>query len=182
MPLGRDRENDFPRRRLALKLHFCILGSSNYLFYRSQKRSFSASVKMINELGADEKVCFRVSEDFVKSILALLPSPKCDSAEVQKALLKVTIHQLNLSFYFLNNRKLDLREVQKDVSRVRLALFIHILPSKHPKYDLGEVGKAMIRVDRRNSNVFFASWEHINGTFLTSRKGIFEKVITQGVA
>jgi hypothetical protein len=69
-------------------------------------------------------------------------------------MFKVTIYQLNHIFNFLNNRKLDLREVQVDVSRVPLALLIHILPSKHPKYDLGEVGKTMIRMDPRPCKIF----------------------------
>jgi hypothetical protein len=88
---------------------------------------------MKNEFGADEKVCFRVSDDFTKSILAYIPSPKCDLVQVQKAMFKVTSYPLYLIFYFLTNRKMDLRDAEKDVSRVLLALFIHILTSKQPK-------------------------------------------------
>jgi hypothetical protein len=110
---------------------------------------------------ADEKVFIRVSEEFAISIFAFLPTPKCDLVEVEKAMFKVTSYPLYLIFYFLTKRKLDLREVEKDVSRVRLAL--------------GEVGRAMFRVNSRPCNYFSASLEHITKTYLTSRKGIFRE-------
>jgi hypothetical protein len=81
-------------------------------------------------------VCFSVSDDFAKSILAFLPSPKCDLVEAEKAMFKVTSYPLYLILYFLTNRKLDLREAEKGNSRVRLALFSHILPTKQPKIRL----------------------------------------------
>jgi hypothetical protein len=83
-------------------------------------------------LGADKKVCFSVSNDFANSILAFLPSTKCDLVEVQKAMFKVTSYPLYLIFYVLANKKLDIREVEENVSHVILALFFHILPSKQP--------------------------------------------------
>jgi hypothetical protein len=48
-------------------------------------------------------------------------------------MFKVISYPLYLIFYFLTNRKLFLREVEKGISRVRLALFIHIIPSRNPK-------------------------------------------------
>jgi hypothetical protein len=48
-------------------------------------------------------------------------------------MLKVTSYPLYLIFNFITNRKMDLREEEKDVSRVRLNLFIHTLPSRKPK-------------------------------------------------
>jgi hypothetical protein len=53
--------------------------------------------------------------------------------EVEKAMFKVLSYPLYLILYFLSNRKLFLREVEKGVSRFRLALFIHILSSPNPK-------------------------------------------------
>jgi hypothetical protein len=85
---------------------------------------------MKNELGAEEEVCFRVSDDFAKSNISVLPSQNCDLGEEQKATFKVIYYPLYLNIHFLTNRKLDLREAEEDVSRVRLALFIHVLPSK----------------------------------------------------
>jgi hypothetical protein len=64
-------------------------------------------------------------------------------------MFKVTNYPLYLIFYFLINRKLDLREVEKDVSRVRLALLFIYYVLGSPKYELCNVGKAMIRVDHR---------------------------------
>jgi hypothetical protein len=70
------------------------------------------------------------------SILAFLPSQKWVLVVVQKAIFKVTSYLFYLIIYFLTNRKLDLREVEKDVSSVLLDLCIHILLSSNPKIRL----------------------------------------------
>jgi hypothetical protein len=59
------------------------------------------------------KWCFRVSDVFTESIIAFQPSQKCDLVEVQRAMFKETNYPLYLIFYFLTNRKMDLREVEK---------------------------------------------------------------------
>jgi hypothetical protein len=75
--------------------------------------------------------------------------------------------------YFLATRKLVLREVEKNDSRVRLVLlFIYYLLGI-PIFDLCKVGKAMIVWTIDPAMYFSVSLEHINETYLTSRKGIF---------
>jgi hypothetical protein len=106
-------------------------------------------------LRSDEKVCFRGSDDLAKSILAFLPSPKCDLVEVQKAMFKVTSYPLYFFFYFLTNRNIDLREAEKMFhvfAWPSLFIFCHV---SSPKYDLDEVVKAMMRVDPIACHLFF---------------------------
>jgi hypothetical protein len=96
------------------------------------------------------------SDDFVKSILAFLPSPKRDLVEVQKAMFKVPTYLLIVFFYFLTNWKMDLRELQKMFHVFAwpcLFIFFHL---SSPKSDLDEVGKWMIRLDPRPYKTFFS--------------------------
>jgi hypothetical protein len=46
----------------------------------------------------------------------------------KKAIFKVTSCPLQLIFYFLTNRKMDLCEVEKDVSSFRLAFGQSVMP------------------------------------------------------
>jgi hypothetical protein len=65
---------------------------------------------------------FRIFDDFADLILAFLPSQKCDLVGLKKAIFKVTSYLFYHIFSFLTNRKLDLREIEKDVPSVLLAL------------------------------------------------------------
>jgi hypothetical protein len=85
---------------------------------------------------------------------------------------------LYLIFYFLINRKLELRKTEKAVTRVRLALFIHILPSKQPKIRVGRGRETNVSCVTQNQKYISASMEHINNTYLTSRKGIYRESLS----
>jgi hypothetical protein len=61
-------------------------------------------------------------QGFRRLSTAFQPSEKCNLVEVEKATFKETNYPFYLIFYFLTNRKLVLRELEKDVSRFRLAL------------------------------------------------------------
>jgi hypothetical protein len=87
---------------------------------------------MKNDLGPDEKMMIQGFRRLSKPRLAFKPIQKFDLVEVQKAMFKAISYPLYLIFYFWTNRKLDLLELEKDVSRLLLALFTHILPPKNP--------------------------------------------------
>jgi hypothetical protein len=113
------------------------------------------------------KRCFRVFDDFTKSIFSFLPRQKCDLVEVEKSMFKETNYPLYLIFYFLRKRNLHLREVEKHVSSVRLALLFIFYLLGNPIYDLCDFGRAMIRVNPRLCKVFFCLLGPINETYLT---------------
>jgi hypothetical protein len=79
--------------------------------------------------------------------------------EVQKALFKVKSYALYHIFYILTNRKLDLREAEKAVSRVRLTLFIHILHYKQPKLRVGRGRENKVSsVPQTLQSIFLRQW------------------------
>jgi hypothetical protein len=104
-----------------------------------------------------------------------LSSQKCDLFEVKKTKFKVISYPSELVSYIFNIIKRDLREVKKDVSRGRLSIFILCLLLTQ-KYDLVEVGIAMIRVVPIHSKYISVSLAYKNETV------VFEKAINQGVA
>jgi hypothetical protein len=90
------------------------------------------------------------------------------------ALFKVTSNLFYLVFYFLINRKPELREMEKDVTSVRLSLFIHTLLSSNPKNtNWARSGKQCTWWTITPVKYFSASMKHINETYMTSRKRIF---------
>jgi hypothetical protein len=184
MPIGRGEENDVSRRQLALNRHFLLSDKLKIQIQRGLKivnlrvrltlrYHFLPLVKITNDLGPEEKVMFQGFRRLCNINSFLFPSHKFDLVGVQKAMYNVISDPLYLFFYFLTNRKHFLRELKKGVSGVRLALFI--LASSNPKIRIVRGREFNDSGDSRPSKLFFCPLEHINVSYLTSRKGIFRE-------
>jgi hypothetical protein len=91
--------------------------------------------------------------------LSFYQAKKCDLVVVEKENTKVTSNLFYLVFYFLTNRKLVLRELEKDVSSVRLALCIHILLSSNQKIRLARGGESNVSGGPKTlQNIFLPPW------------------------
>jgi hypothetical protein len=86
-------------------------------------------------LGEVDKAMCESVDVSADSFSAFLPSPKYDLVEFKKAMFKEIAYPSELIFYHLKTRFARGRE--RDVSRGRLALIIHFLPSTQPKMRLG---------------------------------------------